>query len=181
MKTKILILVGLAMLAWLVPQDSSAATVPAGTILIVQTLNAVSSTDAPGTRFAAQLANSVTVNGKVILPSGTKLSGKIETSKRLVSSSQRLTVNLTDVQVGGRAVSIKTTGARPLSNDFKTRRGVDGSVCDQSEGELARWSAWQSKANLMLASLLRPKSNGPVDAGVQNLAAKQISLAERNF
>ena len=124
MKPKILILVGLAMLAWLVPHDSSGATVPAGTILIVQTLDAVSSTDAPGTRFAAQLANNVAVNGKVILPAGTKLSGKIETSRRMVSSSQRLTVDLTDVKAGGRAVSIKTTGARELSNDFKTRSGV---------------------------------------------------------
>jgi hypothetical protein len=60
----------------------------------------------------------------VILPAGTKLYGTIETSRRMVSSSQRLTVNLTDVQVGGRAVSIKTTGARELSNDFKTKRGI---------------------------------------------------------
>ena len=124
MKTKFLILAGLAMLAWLVPQNLPAATVPAGTILVVQTLDAVSSTDAPGTRFAAQLANNVAVNGKVILPGGTKLSGKIETSRRMVSSSQRLTVNLTEAQVGGRAVPIKTTGARPLSNDFKTRHGI---------------------------------------------------------
>jgi hypothetical protein len=124
MKAKILILIGLAMFAWFVPQDSPAATVPAGTILIVQTLDAVSSTDAPGTRFSAQLANNVAVNGKVILPGGTKLSGKIETSRRMVSSAQRLTVNLTDVKAGGRTVSIKTTGARELSNDFKTRRGI---------------------------------------------------------
>jgi hypothetical protein len=123
MKTTMLIL-GLAMLAWLVPQDSPAATVPAGTVLIVKTLNAISSTDAPGTRFTAQLANSVAVNGKVILPAGTKLPGKVETSRRMVSSTQRLTVNLTEVVVGGRAVAIKTTGARELSNDFQTKRGI---------------------------------------------------------
>jgi hypothetical protein len=124
MKAKILILAGLATLPWLVPQDSRAATVPAGTILVVRTLDAVVSTDTPGTRFAAQLANNVSVSGKVILPAGTKLSGKIETSRRMVSSTERLTVNLTEVQVGGRAVPIKTTGARELSNDFKTRRGI---------------------------------------------------------
>lgn len=122
MKGKILILVGLATL--FVPRDSAAATVPAGTTLIVQTLDAISSVDAPGTRFAAQLANNVTVNGKVLLPAGTKLSGKIETSRRMASSSQRLTVNLTEVQVGGRTVPIKTAGARPLNNDLKTRRGI---------------------------------------------------------
>ena len=125
MKAKILILFGLATLAWLVPQDSPAATVPAGTSLIVQTLEAVSSTDSPGTRFAAQLANNVAVNGKVVLPAGTKVSGKIETSKRMMSSSQRLTVNLTEVQVAGRTVPIKTTGARPLSNEYKTKRGIE--------------------------------------------------------
>lgn len=125
MKAKILILAGLATLAWLVQQDSPAATVPAGTTLIVQTLDAVSSTDVPGTRFAAQLANNVAVKGKVILPAGTKVSGKIQTSRRLASSSQRLTVNLTDVQAGGRAVPIRTTGARPLSNEYKTKRGIE--------------------------------------------------------
>ena len=124
MKTKILILAGLSLLPCLVPQDSSAATVPAGTILVVQTLDAVSSTDAPGTRFSAQLANNIAINGKVILPAGTKLLGKVETSRRMVSSTQRLTVNLTDVHVGGGIVSIKTTGARELSNDFKTKRGI---------------------------------------------------------
>ena len=124
MKAKILILVGLATLAWLVPQDSPAATVPAGTTLIVQTLEAVTSTDTPGTRFAAQLANNVAVKGKVILPAGTKVSGKIATSRRIVSSTERLTVDLIDVQAGGRAVPIKTTGARPLNNDYKTKRGT---------------------------------------------------------
>jgi hypothetical protein len=123
MKTKILILAGLAMLSCLVPQDSSAATVPAGTILVVRTLNAVVSTDTPGTRFAAQLVNNVAVNGKAVLPAGTKLSGKIVTSRRTVSSTQRLTVDLTDAQVGGHAVPIKTT-AIPLSNDYQTKGGV---------------------------------------------------------
>lgn len=124
MKTKILLLAGLALLSAQVPQNSSGATVPAGTTLVVQTLDTVHSTDAPGTRFAAQLASNVAVNGKVILPAGTKLSGKIETSRRMASSTQRLTVNLTEVVVGGRVVPIKTTGARELSNDFMTKRGV---------------------------------------------------------
>jgi hypothetical protein len=124
MKAKNFVLAGLAMFPWLLPQDAPAATVPAGTVLIVQTLNAVSSTDAPGTRFAAQLANNLATNGKVILPAGTKFSGKVETSRRTVSGSQRLTVNLTDVQAGGHSVPIKTAGARELGNDFKTKGGI---------------------------------------------------------
>lgn len=124
MKTNILFLIGLTTFISLVPQDSPAATAPAGTMLTVQTLEAVTSTDTPGTRFAAQLVNNVAVNGKVILPVGTKVTGKIETSRRMVSSTERLTVNLIEVQAGGRAVPIKTTGARPLSNDYKTKGGT---------------------------------------------------------
>ena len=124
MKTNFLILIGLTTLISLAPQDSPAATVPAGTILVVKTLEAVTSTDTVGTRFAAQLANDVAVKGKVILPAGTKVSGKIATSRRMVSSTEKLTVDLIDLQVGGRAVPIKTTGARPLSNDYKTRGGT---------------------------------------------------------
>lgn len=124
MKTKTLILAGLAMLGAHVPQNLPAASVPAGTVLIVRTLNAVVSTDTPGTRFGAQLTNNVSVGGKVVLPAGTKLSGKIVTSRRTVSSSQRLTVSLTEVQAGGHAVPIKT-GAIQLDNDYKTKRGIE--------------------------------------------------------
>jgi hypothetical protein len=115
---------GLAMLLWLVPRDFQAATVPAGTALVVQTLQAVSSTDVQGTRFSVSLAHNVAVNGKVALPAGTKFSGKVQTSRRLASSSQRLTVDLTDLQISGRVIPIRTTGARELSNDYKTRHGV---------------------------------------------------------
>lgn len=124
MKAKTLILAGLTMLVWLVPNESPAATVPAGTALVVQTLHAVSSTDVQGTRFATRLAHNVSVNGKVILPAGTKLSAKVQTSRRLASSSQRLTVDLIDVQIGGQVIPIRTTGARELSNDYKTKGGV---------------------------------------------------------
>jgi hypothetical protein len=123
MKTTITILAGLTMLVSLVPQNAPATTIPAGTILIVRTLDSIVSTDTPGTRFAAQLATTVEVGGNAVLNPGTKLSGKIVTSRRTVSSSQRLTVSLTDVQVGGRAVPIKTM-AIPLSNDYQTKRGI---------------------------------------------------------
>jgi hypothetical protein len=56
MKAMNLIAVGLAMLLWLLPYESRATTVPAGTMLVVQTLQPVSSTDVQGTRFALPLA-----------------------------------------------------------------------------------------------------------------------------
>lgn len=125
MKAKPMILAGLAMLAALLPQNSPAATVPAGTILIIRTLHAVASTDAVGSRFPTQLATNVAVKGKVILPAGVKLTGKVVTSRRLAQSRDRLTVDVTDIQLAGRVVPIRTTGAQVLSNDHRTRSGVE--------------------------------------------------------
>ena len=95
------------------------ATIPAGTILTVYTLQTVSSIDMAGTPVPAQLVEPVAVNGKVVLPAGTYFSGKIITSRRLISSADRLTVNLTGVRLGGRDIPITTTGPQLLANNFR--------------------------------------------------------------
>ena len=119
-------------IACLAVQCSFAVTIPAGTTLVVRTLHNISAVDAPGKALAMQLDKDVVVNGKVALPAGTKISGRVETSKRtsIPSRSQRLTVNITDAQVHGRTVAIKTTGAVSLENPFArtTRRGVQVST-----------------------------------------------------
>ena len=125
MKTKTFYLAAIATFVWIVLGQSYAATVPAGTTLVVRTLQAISAIDRPGTPFTAELENNVTANGKVVLPVGTKLSGKVETGKRTTTSTEQLTVNLTSVQFGGRAVPIKTTGAHQLdATSHQTRRGT---------------------------------------------------------
>jgi hypothetical protein len=129
MKRRTLIWIGIASLAFLTVDRSFGVTVPAGTPLVVRTLHGISSIDAPGTRFPAELAKDVVVNGKVVLPVGTKVSGHVATSKRTHTSSQRLSVDITDVQVGGRSLPIKTAGAVGLENSaYKTRRGVSVST-----------------------------------------------------
>jgi hypothetical protein len=117
-------------IACLVTQASFAVTIPAGTTLVVRTLHNISSIDAPGRTISMQLDRDVVVNGKVALPAGTKISGRVETSKRTRSSSQELTVNITNAQVHGRTVAIKTTGAVNPGNPFArtTRRGVQVST-----------------------------------------------------
>ena len=81
MKTKTFYLATIATFVWIILGQSYAATIPAGTTLVVRTLQAISAIDQPGTPFTAQLENNVTANGKVVLPAGTKLSGKVETAK----------------------------------------------------------------------------------------------------
>ena len=125
MKRHTLIWIGIASLAFLAVDTAFGVTIPAGTPLVVRTLHGISSIDAPGTRFPAELEKEVVVNGKVVLPVGTKVSGQVATSKRTHTSSQRLSVNITDVQVGGRSLPIKTAGAIGLEQSaHKTRRGV---------------------------------------------------------
>ena len=129
MKKRTLIWIGIASLAFLAVDTAFGVTIPAGTPLVVRTLHGISSIDAPGTRFPAELEKEVVVNGKVGLPVGTKVSGQVATSKRTHTSSQRLSVDITDVQVGGRSLPIKTAGAIGLEQStLKTRRGVSVST-----------------------------------------------------
>ena len=87
MKTKTFYLATIVSFVWIILGQSYAATIPAGTTLVVRTLQAISAIDQPGTPFTAQLENNVTANGKVVLPAGTKLSGKVQTAKRTTTST----------------------------------------------------------------------------------------------
>ena len=128
----IFIRVAAASVACLAVQASFAVTIPAGTTLVVRTLHSISSVDAPGRAVRMQLDSDVVVNGRVALRAGTKISGRIETSKRTRTPTRRqtLTVNITDAQVHGRTIAINTTGAAELQNPFArtTQRGVQVST-----------------------------------------------------
>ena len=106
MTKKTFILIAIASCAWIA--TSFAASIPAGTTLVVQTLNTIHSNDRVGRTFTAQLNQNVVVNGKVVLQAGTKFHGKIEASQWNPRNSQPLTLNLTDVLVNGRTIPIKT-------------------------------------------------------------------------
>ena len=113
-------------IACLTMQAALAVTIPAGTTLVVRTLQGISSGDNAGTRIRMQLDADISVKGTVALPAGTKISGRVESSKRGLTRDQKLTVNITDAQVQGRTVALKTTGAVELQNPYArtTQRGV---------------------------------------------------------
>ena len=121
---------------WLLPcalllgaaHQAASATIPAGTILTVATLQTVSSIDIPGTPVPAELIQPVMVNGTVVLPAGTYFSGKIITSRRLIRTGDRLTVNLTAVRLGKREVPVTTTSPRLLVNNFRASGDVKVSL-----------------------------------------------------
>ncbi len=122
MKTVAVVAISLSALA--TASQSLGATIPAGTVFVVRSLHAVSSIDVPGTPFPAQLEHNLTVKGKVVIPAGTRLSGRIVSSRRLAHSSDRLTVDLTGIQHGGHNIPITTTGAQVLTNSVRSRHDV---------------------------------------------------------
>ena len=105
-----------------------AATVPAGTPLIIRTANGISSHATPGRTFTAKLDQDVVTNGNVLLRAGTRFSGIIASSRgsRSTTSSQPLTLNLTGVAANGRMVPIKTTGGMQPQAAKTTRQSRGG-------------------------------------------------------
>jgi hypothetical protein len=95
---------------------SFAATIPAGTTLVVRTLNTIQSTDRVGRTFTAQLDQDVAVNGKVVLRAGTKFDGRIESSQANPFRSGALILNLTDASINGRTIPIKTVSGFEVQN-----------------------------------------------------------------
>lgn len=103
-----------------------AVTIPAGTTLIVRTQNSISSQDRVGTKFTAQLDQDIAVNGTVLLRAGTKVFGRVESSRAGSGTQSRpLTLNLTAISSHGREVPVVTAHAfDPESSVRKNRRGV---------------------------------------------------------
>src|SRR5260370_29861521 len=123
MTKKTFMLIAIASCAWIAAAQSSfSATIPAGTTLIVRTLNTIHSNDRVGRTFTAQLDQGVVVNGKVVLQAGAKFHGKIEASQANPRNSQPLTLNLTDVSVHGQTIPIKTVSGFQLENIAKVGR-----------------------------------------------------------
>jgi hypothetical protein len=91
----------------------NAATIPAGTTLTVSTVDLVTSQSVVGRSFAAKLAQDVSVKGNVVLKAGTKVFGKIASSRANPRKSGPLSVELASVSVNGRNVPVKTTSVEP--------------------------------------------------------------------
>ena len=91
----------------------NAATIPAGTTLTVNTVSLITSQDAVGSSFEAKLAQDVSVKGNVLLRAGTKVFGKIRSSRRNPRKSGPLTVELASVEANGRRIPVKTNSVQP--------------------------------------------------------------------
>src|SRR5207248_9158168 len=91
----------------------NATTIPAGTKLTIRTVSSISSKDAVGRTFEAQLDQDVAVKGKVLLKTGTKTFGKVQSSRTNPSRSEPFAVELTSISPNGRKVAVKTDSVQP--------------------------------------------------------------------
>jgi hypothetical protein len=91
----------------------NAATIPAGTTLMVSTVSLVSSQTVVGRSFEAKLAQDVSVKGSVVLKAGTKVFGKIATSRANPRKSGPLSLELASIEMNGRRVPIRTNTMEP--------------------------------------------------------------------
>ena len=95
--------------------NSFAASIPAGTTLTVTTVSPITSKDVVGRSFEAKIAQDVSIKGNILLKAGTKVFGKIKSSRYNPRRNEPLTVELSSVSVNGRNVAVKTNSVEPSS------------------------------------------------------------------
>ncbi|BCS34044.1 hypothetical protein TBR22_A32730 [Luteitalea sp. TBR-22] len=126
-------------------------TVASGTLLVVRLATDVSSdTAAVGNRFQGFLDQDLFSGGRLVAPAGAKVYGIVSAaeSANKMKGTASLAVTLTDMQVGGSIVSIKTealsvkggsgTGTRKLVGGALIGTAI-GAIADGGEG--AAWGA----------------------------------------
>jgi hypothetical protein len=99
--------------AWVAASAATAATIPAGTTVTVSTVSLVTSQTVVGRSFEAKLAQDVSVKGNVVLKAGTKVLGKIASSRANPRKSEPLSVELASIDVNGRRIAVKTNSVEP--------------------------------------------------------------------
>jgi hypothetical protein len=94
----------------LTPFSARAVTIPGGTSLMVRTVDQLSSSDKAGKSFAARLDDNLVVRGRVVIPAGSKVYGRIDSSKSAgrAFGQSKLALSLRKIVVDGRPVAIAT-------------------------------------------------------------------------
>ena len=104
----------------------NAATIPAGATLTVSTVSLVTAQSVVGRSFEAKLAQDVSVKGNILLKAGTKVFGKIVSSRANPSKSGPLSLELASIEVSGRRIPVKTNSMEPHGSPQTARQAQYG-------------------------------------------------------
>lgn len=104
-------------------QDVKQVTIPAGTRILIRTIESIDSSEqAAGYRFSASLETNLQVEDVVVAPRGTPVLGRLASASsagRMTGSSE-LTLELTDIVIGGTAYPL-------LTNTYEIKGKGEGS------------------------------------------------------
>jgi hypothetical protein len=125
MKHKTIILAAMAMftapsvMAEETKAEPKAVTVPAGTRIMVETIDVLdSSRQKAGHRFRAKLAGDLVADGKVVAPGGSILYGilaEAKKSRRAIGRAE-LVLTFTDITINGQLVPIQTSAIQAVTD-----------------------------------------------------------------
>lgn len=93
-------------------QAETGVTLPAGTRILVRTVDALdSSKQKAGQRFTGNLETNLEMDGRVVVPRGTTVHGRLTEAKSAgrMSGGSQMTLELTDIIIGGTPHPIKTS------------------------------------------------------------------------
>lgn len=142
-------------------------TLPAGTSIVVRTIDGITSNDSRGKRFAASLEGDLVAHGKLVAKAGTKVYGRVESAQQAgrYAGQSRLDLRLTDISSGGVMVPIVTgsyaeSGSRTGSKVLKSAAAgaAIGAIADDSAGKGAAIGAVASGLRRGEAITIRPGS-----------------------
>ncbi|GMU58845.1 MAG: hypothetical protein AMXMBFR34_06080 [Myxococcaceae bacterium] len=110
------------------PSTPAVVSIPAGTSLLIRTVDPITSKSAAGSRFGVTVDADVVVNGQVLIKAGAKGYGKVvqaEQAGRLAGKSA-LAITLTDVEVNGKMTPVATDvlGGQGEGSGKKTAGGA---------------------------------------------------------
>lgn len=93
-------------------QNSGQITVPAGTRILIRMIDSIdSSKQKSGYRFTASLETNLQVGDRIVAPRGTTVYGRLASASSAgrMSGSSELTLELTDILIGGTAYPLLTS------------------------------------------------------------------------
>lgn len=130
----------------LTPFTARAVIIPSGTSLWVRTLDPVSSSDKAGKSFAARLDTDIVVKARVVIPVGSKVYGRVESSKSAgrAFGQSKLALSLRKIVVNGRPIEIATGNyeeSGPRSGQKTAGRAAAGAAIGAAFGGPAAGAA----------------------------------------
>ncbi len=116
---------------------SQMVTLPAGTTLLVRMMDSVSSRNGPGANFTTKLEYNLVANGAVVVPAGTVIYGKVQSSTqaRRAFGKSTLDIRLAQMVVGGSPVPIATSGYQQ-AGEASIKKAMRGAAAGAAIGAI---------------------------------------------